>query len=532
MDSILTRVVPMTPGSTLRELPVNLPTVEVKTSLEGSVSPNLTGWWVAVLVLTLLTLILRFSAINSQSFWYDEAVSAEISKSSYADLIHGRAKDNGNPPLHSICTKAWSGLFGRSEIGFRSFSAVCGVLTVPLLALLGRRLLGSGVGLLAAGLLTISPLHIELSNEARTYALLHLLAVLNMWFFVVWVQRRRRIDLILCGMTAALCWYTHYYAPALQMSQGIALISLPRLRKLLIPWIVSMLGAILLWSPCLPVLVQQLRTPDNLERVPGESWVMQFLATPITFGLGRTFAWRDSPTWLLGLAALGVLVTLLCPVAVGIAHNRPRFAVVLLSGWFLIPILGPLVVAALGKPIYSHRYASIGLPAFLLIAALGMEQFRCSWRATLLGLLVALSSISLFQYATKPLRDDWRSAAGSILAGLDGGELILFDKPIEIFTFRYYASKYGQMPAKMIGLKPGPDGNKTLFGNGYRRGDRIDQESRDYSAEIESASGLWLALCLPVAPPDRYESEFERLGFKLVDRQFFHRVSVLHFKKS
>ena len=133
-----------------------------------------------------------------------------------------------------------------------------------------------------------------------------------------------------------------------------------------------MLGAILLWSPWLPAFVEQLRTPGNLERVPGESWLIQYFATPIAFGLGRTFAWRDSPYWMFGLAALVVMVTLLFPVALGIARV-PLSDLRAPAAWFLIPILGPLIPAVLGKPIYSYRYASIGVPAFLLLAARGLR---------------------------------------------------------------------------------------------------------------------------------------------------------------
>ena len=73
-----------------------------------------------------------------------------------------------------------------------------------LLALLGRQLLGPKVGLLAAGLLAVSPLQIELSNEARTYALLQLVAIANTWFFVRWVQRERMTDLVVYGIDHVL----------------------------------------------------------------------------------------------------------------------------------------------------------------------------------------------------------------------------------------------------------------------------------------------------------------------------------------
>ncbi len=290
-----------------------------------------TRWWISAILATLLGLVLRGFAIDSQSFWYDEAVSSDIIMSSYGDILCGDAKDQGNPNAYLICAKAWSGLFGRTEIGFRSFSVVCGVLTIPLLGLLGCQLFNEDVGIMAAGLLAISPLEIELSNEARCYALLHLVAVGNTYFFVLWVRGERRIDLILYGATAALGWYTHYYAPALQLAQATSLAVLPHLRKRLFPWTGAMLGAILLWSPWLPAFVEQLRTPGNLERVPGESWLIQYFATPIAFGLGRTFAWRDSPYWMFGLAALVVMVTLLFPVALGIVRGpSQRFARVLL----------------------------------------------------------------------------------------------------------------------------------------------------------------------------------------------------------
>ena len=218
-------------------VPFVLPATEGEPALEAGTSSFLSRWWLAIIVVVVSAAGLRVFAINSQSFWYDEAVSAQLAKSSFADLLLGRAKDNGNPPLYLLCAKAWSDVFGRSEAGFRSFSVVCGALAVLLLALLGRQLLGPQVGLLAAGLLAVSPLQIELSNQARTYSLLQLVAVANTWFFVRWVQRERITDLVVYGITTALGWYSHYYAPALQLAQAMALATLPQCRKLWLPWL-------------------------------------------------------------------------------------------------------------------------------------------------------------------------------------------------------------------------------------------------------------------------------------------------------
>ncbi len=494
--------------------------------------PFIFRWWSTVIVLTVLAAGLRLWAINAQSFWYDEAVAARLAQSPFGDLILGRAKDNGNPPLYWLCVKAWTHVFGRSEAGFRSFSVACGVLSVSLLAFLGRQLLGPKVGILAAGLLAVSPLQIELSNEARAYTLLHLLAIANTWFFVRWIQHKRATDLVAYGLSTVLGWYCHYYAPALQLAQAMVLATLPQLRKLLLPWISTMLVALLLWSPWLPNFVQQLGTPGNLQRITGESWTTQFLATPLAFGLGRTFAWRSSPPWRLAIANLGVLTTLLWPAAIGIVRlGRWPFARSLLTGWLLIPILGPLLVALMVAPIYSHRYASIGLPAFLLIAAFGFEQFRPLYRASLLAVLLALTGVSLFRYATLPLKDDWRSASRIILNSLQDDEALLFDNSIEVASFGYYASRAGSMPVELIGLQGGRDDTNLFQGIAHQHGMRVDQNNRDYTGKIARFPGVWLALCLPDVPADRYEAHLRRQGFRLAGSYAFQRITIYHYVK-
>ena len=489
-------------------------------------------WWIAVAALTAIGAILRFVAIDSQSFYYDEAVTAKLLEASFSDLFWGVAKDYGNPPLYWICCKVWSLFFGSSEVGLRSFSAVCGVATIPLLAILGLQVLGPKTGLLAAGLLVIAPLEIELSNEARTYALLHLLVVLNVWLFARWVQERRILDWAFYVLTTALTWYSHYYAPGIQLAQGLVLTVIPRFRVLLRPWLGAMLAATVLWSPWLSAFLEQIRIPGNLQRIPGESWAIQFLATPVAFGLGRTFAWRSSPLWMHVVAFVGVLVALICPAIRGIIGLRHQsFARVLLAGWFLLPIFCPLVVAVLGKPIYSHRYGSIGLPGFLLIASFGLEQFRPSYRASLLAVLLAMTGVSLFRYATLPLRDDWRSATPIILNGLKDGEALLFDKSHEVVSFGYYASRAGFMPVEMIGLQGGRDDTNLFQGIAHRQGKSVDQNNRDYTGKIAQLPGVWLALHLPDVTADRYESNLHRQGFRLAARYAFHRITIYHYIK-
>jgi mannosyltransferase len=209
-----------------------VPATDPEPALETGPLALQSRWWLGTICVMVIAAGLRIFTIDSQSFWYDEAVSAQLTESSYEEIARGESKDNGNPPLYTLCAKAWSEVFGRSEAGFRSFSLLCGLLAVLFVALLGRQLFGPRVGLLAAVLMAVSPLQIEHSHEARTYALVQLLAVANTLFFARWVQRRQLADLIVYGLTTTLGWYSHYYAPALQLAQAAALAIVPEFRRL------------------------------------------------------------------------------------------------------------------------------------------------------------------------------------------------------------------------------------------------------------------------------------------------------------
>jgi mannosyltransferase len=495
--------------------------------------PAETRWRVALLSLAVVGCVLRFAAIDAHSFWYDEAVTASVVTAPYGELFSGTTGDNGNPPLYYIVARAWVSAFGRSEVGLRSLSAVVGILAVPLLASLGRRLLGARVGLAAGALLAISPMALELSNEARTYSLLLFLAIANTSLFVAWCESRRRATLVLYALSMALCLYCHYYAMTLPLAHGAALVASGDRRRLARPWLLAMACAALMFVPWGPAFVRQLGTPGNLSR-SGDGWRQQFLATPLVFGLGRTFAWRDSGTPALVFGSLAVVLCLGYPAlraAIGL-RSRP-FVLALLSSWLLVPTLGPFLVALCGKPLYMTRYAIVGLPAFLILAATGLTGLRIAPRVACVATLLILSAVSIARYAALPLKDDWRSATRTILARATPAEPLLFDGDIEIVPFRYYVDRSGQaMPAELIGVREGGIARRgAMFGVGYSGGRRIDKVPQDLSDRLAGTPGLWLALCVPAESPEQYRGFLEGMGYILEDQYQFSRIRLLHFSR-
>ena len=136
----------------------------------------------ALLAMLLLAFALRVYRLDSQSLWYDEAVTAQVASQGIGELTRWTA-DDIQPPLYYYVAAGWLRLAGRGEWALRFPSAFFGTLTVPLMWAVALRLFGRGrrgrVAALAAALLTaLSPLYVYYAQEARMYTLLTFLGLL------------------------------------------------------------------------------------------------------------------------------------------------------------------------------------------------------------------------------------------------------------------------------------------------------------------------------------------------------------------
>lgn len=111
----------------------------------------------------------------------------------------------------------------------RALSGLFGVLTVLCTALLGRRLLGEGIGLWAGLLLAAAPLSVSVSRLAGTDALCALLTTLVLWLAAeAAVRRRPRRWLAVAGLAAGLAAGAKYFGGlAILAPLGVALLPGP-----------------------------------------------------------------------------------------------------------------------------------------------------------------------------------------------------------------------------------------------------------------------------------------------------------------
>jgi uncharacterized membrane protein len=158
--------------------------------------------------------VLRFSALDLQSYRYDEAVTVgRVLHANFFATFAAVPRSESTPPLYYLLAWAWSKLFGTGEVWMRSLSTLAGTASIAVVYLAARALPVSRRGaLIAAAIVVVSPVLIWFSQDARAYALVFLLAALSFLFFT----RARRggggRDLAWWGACSALDLATHYLA--------------------------------------------------------------------------------------------------------------------------------------------------------------------------------------------------------------------------------------------------------------------------------------------------------------------------------
>jgi len=127
---------------------------------------------------TVLGFLLRAWEIGAKGLWLDEAFSVWLGWQPLGELLAWVVKIDQHPPLYYALLHFWIKIAGDNPNDVRMLSAILGTLTIPVMFLLGRRLMGTTVGLLAALILALSPFHVRFAQETRMYTTLTLNASL------------------------------------------------------------------------------------------------------------------------------------------------------------------------------------------------------------------------------------------------------------------------------------------------------------------------------------------------------------------
>ncbi|WP_238532807.1 glycosyltransferase family 39 protein [Halalkalicoccus jeotgali] len=367
---------------------------------------------------------------------------------------------DNSPPLYYLVLDIWTATFGYGESTLRLLSALFGIATIVVIYLLGSELYSRDVGLLSAGLLSVSAFHIWYAQEARMYTLLAFLASLSYLFLLKSMNEEARTEyVVLYVVSTVALGYTHMFGLFVILSQSLFIFSDLVLfegktdRKAIVRWVTIQGTVGILLLPYVRVLLVRVLTGR------GEVWVSippipYLVTTPLSyFGTSRILQWP--PAVYLGLLALiGMLgVVAILPfsrlpgrqVSAESSHihaderpAQPRAAFLLVL-WVMIPIAVPIVITYAITPIFVQRYtipASIGL--FILIAR-GISRLpRPSARVMAVVLVLSVCLFPLPTMYADDQREQWRESAQYVAGGADGDDLVLLSRGDLEYPFDYY----------------------------------------------------------------------------------------------
>jgi uncharacterized membrane protein len=351
---------------------------------------------------------LRFSTLGVQSFWSDEGFTVSIVGHAFTGVLGAVRHTESTPPLYYWIAWCWRELFGSGEWGLRSLSALLGTLTVPVTYAAARELFSRRVGLIAAALVTFSPVLIWYSQEARAYSLLLLLGVLSVWLFARALHGDRRAPWG-WAVTAALALATHYFAVFTVLPEAVWLIARrPRQWR---NWAAAA-PAVAVALALLPLFLYQDR------HVP-RPWTVGYTITDSITGVAQ--AALVGPTWtpIIHRAGVAVMAILALAGLILLARDRPArvgaLLTLLLAG---VLVAAPLAYAVLATNYLDIRNVIVAVPLALMAVAAGFSAAAPPLANALMAAVCAVGlAIALAVPLTPALqREDWRGAIARLSA--------------------------------------------------------------------------------------------------------------------
>ncbi len=362
------------------------------------------AWSVAAL--TVLGAAVRFSTLDVQSFWVDEAATIHLLHRSFGGMLSAIPDSESTPPLYYIVAWVWAKLFGSGEVGLRSLSALAGTATVPVAYLAGARLVSRRTGLVLAALVAVNPLLVWFSQEARAYALLALLSAATLAALPAALERPSRRTFSTWAVLAALALVTHYFAIFLIVPEALLLIRRHRGRSLPAVAAAAVAGIALL-----PLVVHQAGN-DRADFIRHVALGKRIVQVPKQYLVGF-----DSPLEALATAVAVALALYAIWLLARHGDMRERRGAGLAALIAVVALGVPLVLSLVGIDYLITRNLIEGwLPAMMVVAAgLGVRGApragavtTAALCAVMLAVLVAVEANPAYQ------RSDWRGAARTL----------------------------------------------------------------------------------------------------------------------
>jgi mannosyltransferase len=370
-------------------------------------------WW-PLAVLVLVAAGLRFSTLDLQSFWYDEAFTpVRVLHPSLWATLRSVVHTENTPPLWYVIAWADARVLGTGAVALRLPSALAGVATVPVAWAIGVELAGRRAALLTAAFVAVNPLFVWYSQEARAYALFVLMAAVAMLCFLRAKREPTPGRMAAFALTASLALLTHYFALFLLVPMSLSLLAGRASRR-------AALAAVC----ALAVVGLALAPLASAQGGHGTQWIGRWALSSRLQAIPQYYLTGYSGAPLGHGVELLVALPILLGVGVGLWRVlRPREERAALLALLIATcgILTPIVLVAFGADYLAPRNlvaAMIPLTALVAIILASARAGRAGMASAALTMLAFLAISVDVDLSPRLQRGNWRAVAKALGRGL------------------------------------------------------------------------------------------------------------------
>lgn len=367
--------------------------------------------------LIIMVIVMAFAAgirlwkLGEWSFWADEVFSIQV-----AQKLPNEIPVN---PIMYMMVRFFTNTFGLSEWSARIGPCIVGILSVPLLYLLVKRMFNAKVGVIFCAFLVIHPWHIYWSQNARAYSLAFLFGGLAAFAFYLSLERDNVGFMVLSVITTLLAIFSQPQSAVLIFAFAgyvvlLVFVGIPKgfnERNLITFFAPFILSLFLLISPS----------------------IRGYLVS----GWGVSQLGRD-PLYILFTLVYCLGIPISVAAFIGSIHSLVYMS---RSGLFLICYavipLFILLIVSLFQNVYGY-YLFFTVPAYLLLAAFcaaelmesASRKSRILPAAVILIVIVgALSQDYMYFKVENGGRPKWREAFKAVKQKIDKDDVVVVSMP-------------------------------------------------------------------------------------------------------
>lgn len=408
------------------------------------------------LILMAIALAVRLYGLSDKPLWLDEIITQRRANLPIPELITN-SLSHRHFPTYFLLVRAFDGPL-IDEWLLRLPSAFFGAVSVLMVALIGTEVRSRWTGIVAAGLMTVSPFEVQFSQEARSYALVSCLVLLALWGLVRIAQQAApespssnhsgsqvggwlAFTIGTIGALNVLLLGAIWLIMANLAAVAIFRHSGPKRLSFIRKWALAQAIIVLAWIPGLVAMTMAV----GGDPLRGFRWIPPTTLHHAWSVLSAVYLFRPSnvitfellPT---SIPVFGLAIVILALMGAWQLRSRPTMlAIIGLSG-LAIPIA--VVVISIFHPILVPRYLLLSTGPFFVLVAIGATGLPQRFSLLAAVGIIAFGITNLAVYYRSETKPRWDLAAAYLATNVGSGDTVTANDHMARYVLAAYGDRY------------------------------------------------------------------------------------------